>query len=212
MCEGFHPWTPPTHTHTHSLSVCLSLSLSLRALEKVRNFFDFNWQELNIKKRRAGSSAKCRLLLSNLLLLPIWPSPSWLSFFFFHKKKKKKKTSLVARLLYRVKLTWQCKRRRLINRNTPELNNDVMKIDGWRSLQREWRGFFFSHQANITPHASWTIYCSLIFHLLSLAVYYAKHFLSAAKVMTQIIHTLPLRTPGKLKSIIYSDSKRLGKD
>lgn len=29
------------------------------------------------------------------------------------------------------------------------------------------------------------------FSLVVLAVYYAKHFLSAAKVMTQIIHTFP---------------------
>lgn len=45
-----------------------------------------------------------------------------------------------------------------------------------------------------------TNYIFLInFSLVVSAVYYAKHFLSAPKVMTQIIHTFPLRTTGRLK-------------
>lgn len=41
MCEGFHPWSS------------FPLSLSLQALESEK-LFDFNWQELNIKKDALG--------------------------------------------------------------------------------------------------------------------------------------------------------------
>lgn len=68
--------------------------------------------------------------------------------------------------------------------------------------------FFFGHQqaSHHTHHKLylWTILL-INFSLVVSAVYYAKHFkLSAAKVMTQIIHSFLLRSTGKLKSIIYS--------